>query len=354
VCKQSNGGDKVRMTARVIAMIVAGGAVLAGAVPVHAQASSASTASTQATRPGGAAAQPVRRGRPYKKPLVDLERQARERRPGQVLPGDPPREQFAPPMLEPKAAPVSEPPAPVAAPAGDGTRDATTGQMLKEAPTPIDPNTGSRGGRPAHGSEPAPQKPATEPEALEAGLTPVPGSATASAGEVPVAPPESAQSPAVTPNTTGAAAQSTATVYSIANQPVDAAIRAVSSSAKDVELRPAGGAWRPLVAGDEATGQFEVRTGVDGEAVVSVDGRVAVWVTPLSRVSIARRGADTSEAIITLERGAIELRATIADPVQSWIRTPDRTAGFASFPGVRIGYSAFSGTQIGQPVDAIR
>jgi hypothetical protein len=143
-------------------------------------------------------------------------------------------------------------------------------------------------------------------------------------------------------------------VYSIANRPVDADVRVTSAAPRDIEWRPEGGAWRPLVAGDVATGQFEIRSGVDGEAVVSVDGRVAVRVTPLSRVAVARRGADSSDPMITIERGAIELLAAIAEPVQSWICTPDRTAGFASLPGVRIGYSAFSGTFIQPPVDAIR
>lgn len=336
-------------------MIVAGGALLLGAMPVHAQTPSTSAAKPQVTRPTTPAAQAVRRGRPYKRPLVDLEKQARERRPGQVLPGDPPREQFAPPMIEPKAAPIAEPPAPVAAPAGDATRDATTGQILKEAPTPVDPNNGPRGGSPANGSDPAPKPPPAEPDSLEAGVTPVPGSATASAGELAVAPREAAQSSAaIAPSALGAAARSTATVYSIANRPVDADVRVTSAAPRDIEWRPEGGAWRPLAAGEVATGQFEIRSGVDGEAVVSVDGRVAVRVTPLSRVAVARRGADSNDPMITIERGAIELLAAIVEPVQSWICTPDRTAGFASLPGVRIGYSAFSGTFIQPPVEAIR
>lgn len=362
-----------RTVGRWAALILAGAAITIGVGPAQAQSSGTSTAKPQAAKSSTPAARPVRRGRIYKRPLVDLEKQAHERRPGQVMPGDPPREKFAPPPAPPAphTPPVEQkaahepPPTPIAIPPNDATRDSSTGQMLKEPPTPVDPNSGPRGGAPA--SVPTPS-PATSPESehshtasFESGLSPMPGSETASVGEAAVAPRDSLQTPTtVATGGPAPAAQSTATVYSITNEPADASVRVVSAGASGAEWRALGGAWRPLAAGDAATGRFEVRTGVDGHALIEFDGRVAVFVPPLSRITIARRSADSPEAVFTIARGAIELRAASgggeggSQPVQSWVCTPDRTAGFESLPGVRIGYSAFSGTKIGRPMEAFR
>lgn len=353
---------------RLLAPAAAGAAIVFSTVPAQAQTGGAGASKPRASGSSGPAARPVRRGRVYKRPLVDIEKQAQERRPGQVLPGDPPREKFAPPVVEPKDAPgaTPAPPTPVETPIslpGDTTRDGGTGRLLKDAPTPIDPNSGPRGGAPVPATTPAPAPapaPAPKPSdaaSFESGLSPVPGSETASAGEAPDLPGEPHQSTGAVPSASTPVARSTATVSSITNTPADVAVRVVNAANAGVEWRAVGGAWRPLVSGDAATGRFEVRTGVDGEALIRVGDRVAVLVPPLSRVSIARRSADSPEAAFTIDRGAIELRATEgggSEPVQSWVCTPDRTAGFESLPGVRIGYSAFSGTRVGPPIAAFR
>jgi hypothetical protein len=355
-----------------VASALLAGVTLAGTVP---------QAMAQAANPGAsgkpAAAQPVRRGKVYKKPLVDLEKQADSRRPGQVLPGDPPPEKFAAPIPEPKSAPEVTPPAaapmvPVAEP-----RDAKTGQPLKSAPTPVDPASGPRplpkgaegGAGVPHAPAPAADSHAAAP--LDAGVTPVPGSATASADDgvhgsmaEPPAPaamaePSPVLKPAVIAVDAGVPAAASASAgtglpvtpaaVSVSNEPVDASVRVVSASAADVEWRPLGGAWKAVAPGESQVGRFEVRTGLDGTAVVEIDGRVEVLVAHLSRVRFERRSADFDWPAVMLERGSVELRANSADPVEVWVRTPDRTAGFSSLPGLRIGYSAFSGTSIQTP-----
>lgn len=70
--------------------------------------------------------QPVRRREPVRRPIIDLEKQAEERRPGQVMPGDgvpdyvPPEpapvEPAAEPEVEPAQQPVIELPEPASAP----------------------------------------------------------------------------------------------------------------------------------------------------------------------------------------------------------------------------------------------
>jgi hypothetical protein len=119
-----------------------------------------------------------------------------------------------------------------------------------------------------------------------------------------------------------------------------------SASIRDVQWRIGDGAWNTPASGARASGRVEVRTGPEGEALVNIDGEVAVRVAPLSRIIIERRAGLKLMPSLLLERGTVDLRAQRPEPVETWVRTPDRRAGFATWPGVRISYNAFSGTSV--------
>lgn len=336
----------IRPAARTNSALTAALAVGALTLGVSAQTAKvepmpASTAARVGAQPVGKG-QPVRRGRTQKQPLVNLEQQAQSRRSGQVMPGDPPPERYAPPMQEPAstgtAAESLAVPTP-AKPAGDTKsepgRDPASGRPVKPAPAPVDADSGPRPlPRSAATPKPAPRQ--TAAESLESGVTPVPGSATASASEVGAAP----AAPRAASSNDDPAAPASAPAEQLT-------VRVLSASGTDVQWRPVGGAWGPLTAGITSSDRFEIRTGLDGEAVLDMGGRIGIRVGYVSRAALEMRsGPRGAVPTVVLERGSIELRAESSDPTECWVKTPDRSAGFAVLAGARVAYSAFSGTSV--------
>jgi len=310
----------------MISVLMAAGLVGCAAPAAFAQAPAS-------TKPS--ATQPVRRGKAYRQPLVNLEKQAQSRRSGQVLPGDPPPEKFAAPMEEsksPAALPsASRPPAPAPV-MPDNPRDATdpkSGKPVKAAPMPVDPASGPRGG--GAGAPAGASRRDLSPEPLDAGVTPEPGSATASAD-----------------------ADAGSPKFGSAALPGAAAIRVLSLTGDSLQWRDRGGEWKSMAAGETASSPIELRTGLEAEATLEIDDRVEIRVGRLTRITIERRSTQPPMPAITIERGSVDLRARSKDLVECWIRTPDRSAGFATFPGVRIAYSAFSGTSVQTGAPEIR
>lgn len=312
--------------------------------------------------------QPVRRGRVMKPAIVNLEAQAGSRREGQVLPGDPPPEKFAPPAptVAMPAIPAAVPPAaaarepelklessapPPPPPVAEPTPAVPPSKPLKAAPTPVDPESGprplprmpemTRGGPAAH--EPDESEATSEPvaAAMDDGVTMEPESATASA-DSPGAPAMSRTTAAPAPRTPIAAAEPEAPRLEWQG----AEVSVVSASERDVQWRVGDAGWNTPGSGSRESGRIEVRTGPEGDAVVNVDGQIAVRIAPLSRVVIERRVGLKLMPSVMLERGSVDLRAQTSEPVESWVRTPDRRAGFPTWPGVRVSYSAFSGTSV--------
>lgn len=313
--------------------------------------------------------QPVRRGRVMKPAIVNLEAQAGSRREGQVLPGDPPPEKFAPPAPTvampaiPPAAPTpaaaarepelklesSAPPPPP--PVAEPTPAVPPSKPLKAAPTPVDPESGprplprmpemTRSSPAAH--EPVELEATSEPvaAAMDDGVTMEPESAIASA-DSPGAPAMSRTTAAPAPRTPIAAAEPEAPRLEWQG----AEVSVVSASERDVQWRVGDANWNTPGSGSRESGRIEVRTGPEGDAVVNVDGQIAVRIAPLSRVVIERRVGLKLMPSVMLERGSVDLRAQTSEPVESWVRTPDRRAGFPTWPGVRVSYSAFSGTNV--------
>jgi hypothetical protein len=273
-----------------------------------------------------AAVKPVRRGRIVKQPVINLARQAAERRPGQVMPGDPPLEKFAPPIPAPALpappAPTLTTPPPPPTPAEidltTPTRDPTTGGSIKPAPAPVEPGTGPRPS-PKKDSVPAPTPPPA-PDALP--LLRPPPARSPSAGFAPSSP-------------------TTITLFR------------VDGETTGLLLRPAGGG--PELSSPintPQTGRFEVFTGLDTEADFDLAGRAQVHIGRLSRITFDEHAPGRPSVFVEL--GSIELRRIA--PTQTGditVRTPDRPNGQA-FPGsAKITYSAFSGTRV-EPGSAVQ
>jgi hypothetical protein len=125
-------------------------AALAGAAPALAQSSQQDKdAKTQQATP----IQPIQRAKPFRRSVIDLDRLAKERRPGQVMPGDPP---------------VRNALVPAGAPAPAVTPDLLAPIPRQPAPTqPIDlPNTNA--------AKPVIIAPGREPETAPAAAVPAP------------------------------------------------------------------------------------------------------------------------------------------------------------------------------------
>lgn len=286
----------------------------------------------------------VRRGKTVRQPVIDLEKQAMERRPGQVLPGDPPPEKFAAPLADPAAAkPGQAPPMPVATELPSEGKDGTTGQPLKAAPVPVDPAAGPRpASKPV--AKPAPAEPpkAAEPEPANEPAIDLP---KAAADELQMLkdPTERAA------NSSGTAADA---LYSW--QPTNVVVTGITGDAGGFQWRQADqpdAPWQSAGPGWTSDGRFQIRTGLGTEVTVLVGGSVEVKVRRLSRVTIeqaaALGSAPSQVPSVRVDHGSVELM-----PVESGasaatlVRSPDRADGFASSAGEKVTYNAFKGTRV--------
>lgn len=330
-----------RINARLLAASV--GVIIAIAPATSAPAGEPASGSTPSK------GQPVRRGRVFKQPMVNLEAQALTRRPGQVMPGDPPPEKFVEPAQEPVSpAPASEPstlelPPPAGGPSSDPSSGTKPRRPVKPAPAPVEPDSGPRP-LPRSATNPPPRndiEASTDTGVLVDGVAPAPVLSSASDPEV------SGALPITASRTEELTEPIRVTVVSTAG--------AGGWEGADVQWRPVGGAWNAAAVAGVLTDPVEIRTGLDGDVVLEIDGRLLVRVHPLSRVTVERRvlggtgGAPArSMPALALQRGTLDLRraAETAGPTDCWARTPDRSAGFRAGPGVRIAYNAFVGTSI--------
>lgn len=291
-------------------------AVALGAVTAH--AANLETGIEQPSRQT-ADGKNVRRGRTVKQPLIDLAKQAQQRRSGQVLPGDPPPEKFAAPIAPPAAPPAA------AAPVIDLAPEVTPPPPppVKPAVAPVNPESGPRP-LPAGGSEPEPSK--------------SPSSA------MPVL-----RSPGVD--------ESAPFENRYRESAASVQVVSIDGPAEGVQWRReelASDSWSSCQVGASVRGLVEIRTSMDTSAVFTTE-TVELVVTPLSKVTVSE-AAPTSTAssgvmaCVSVERGTVEVadRGGSDDRVVV-VRTPDRGGGFEVSPGtagVRIVTDAFRGARV--------
>lgn len=321
----------------------------------------------------GMSQQPVRRGRVIRRPVIDLEKQATQRRPGQVLPGDPPPEKFSAPMQEPAkpaaAAPLLSPSPEMAAPRA-GDRDASTGRTMKAAPSPLVPEqAGAAAPAPVPSADQAPSRapsPAPEQEAPVAPPPPAPAAATApapasqvddagahegarsaanSSEDTAPAPVKVVARPVGTPPTP-ASPRPQAFATARAGSPASVRVESLDGTT-GLQWRGLGdqpGPWTdaPLNASDQ--GRIEVRTGLDAIATLRLNEQVTVRIAPLSRV-VVESSIDTHRPMLAISRGSVEV-IEVAGVEGTLVRTPDLPAGMPVQPGSRVAYSAFTGMRI--------
>lgn len=341
---------KTTETFRPARVLAAGLAALILAGAAGAQTTAQEPARHEERKP---APPPVRRAKPARKPVIDLEAQAKERRPGQILPGDPPP--FAP----------TSPPEGRVRTAPDGTLDlpaaATPAGNAIVAPAAVDAPPGPFSERLKSPAGPAATAPAPEPETtLPAQAPPATAPKTSPPAEPPPPAPEpSPQGPraaAVAEPAPGTAApQDVPLVDPLVAHGVGepsgagpASARVVSVGASGVQWRSGAGPWGTPEAGLEAEGRIEVRAGLDADLVLVVDGRAEVRVTRLGRAVIERSVEPGGGGVpmVTLTRGAVEIRpaaGATAGEMLARVKTPDQQFGVLG--ALRVEYDAFSGTR---------
>lgn len=343
-------------------------AMLAGAPAVMAQATGA---------PKDEAAQPQspRRIKAVRKSVVDLEAMAKERRPGQVMPGDP--------------SPV------VRAPGGAGEPgpSAMTGGMeASTLPAELLPTKGT----PIQLPDTAPDtrtivKPEADPSGRAMSVEPIvrPGSAQGVAGPAPARdevraagtpgagvtdltatprivtghaeplPPMDGGVVDVAPEKAGEPETGVALVDGaiVPNIPMALStgapkvrVESVKGDSSGVQWRVPGGAWSTLGAGNTSESRMEIRAGLDSDVVLVVDERVRVMVARLGRVLIERSTevGGTTAVSVTVSRGAVEIRPMAdagftAGEMFARVRTPDQMFGVTG--ALRVEYDAFTGTR---------
>jgi hypothetical protein len=241
---------------------------------------------------------PQRQVRTIKESPLDLRDQAKQRREGQVLPGDPSPERFARP-IPPAVAAVST--------------------LPERAPT----------------AEPAPAAPIVPGAPGASGETP----ASITGAEAPLSP-----EPLV-----AAGSQLTLAGYEPAPEVVErraARVRVVSidGNAAAAEWRRAGdAAWNPFTGNVEVDGRFEVRTGIGAAVTLVADDAAEITVGRLARVLVENQvdpGGNVSVGV-ELARGRARVRPLSATPVN--IRTPDQSIRVSS--ELAFEYNAFAGTR---------
>lgn len=243
-----------------------------------------------------------------KRPVIDLEQMARDRRPGQVMPGD-----------------VS-PDVPVTAP--------TSAAQVAVQPETAIAQTGAKTLRSA------PLVPGAQ------ALQTAPTAAVSVDDFARPAPPSEAA-------TTGVASGIENDPAPIASlQPARVRVAAVTST--NAQWRAPVGGWQALSVGQESQARVDVRAGLDADVVMVVDDVVELRVERLGRVSI-ERGVESdgrSCVLVTLGRGRVEVRPVNAstptpESASSYlarVRTPDRSIGVRQ--GAVLEYDAFTGTRV--------
>lgn len=383
--------SSVRTCAWVVA--AAGAALFAGAAA--AQSSQPSTSSgkedpnAQPTR--------IRRVTPVlRKPLIDLESQAKSRREGQIMPGDPSPGQGAVIDLPETRTPVDSAPKPVAIPreapvqpvkvtaADPAQRDLTAEKPAAEArPVTTEPAVAPRPITIRRTAENSGAIVTTEPlpeltQAAETDEAPIPTGAELRTGRAAVASDvgaDLASDAAVAHREEQVAAPALVVVNAHVNE-----LRAMGSASVNDEpnselppvtvLGPArvrvertsggesvqwrGGAdnWSAVATAAQAEGRVEIRGGVDADATFVVDDRLMVHVDRLARVVIETAGesSGTKSVHLTLARGKVEIRPIAGASGAGWspwlarVRTPDRTVALVAPSSVE--YDAFSGARI--------
>jgi hypothetical protein len=309
-----------------------------------------------------------RKVKSVRKPVIDLELQARERRPGQVMPGDPapvvgvpgtapveggesvnpaaPKGSIPLPDTSPAARPALKPAADTSArqPVMEGaapTAEAAPVQAVPVQAAPVQVATSQAATTPVAPTSAAPTR------ATPMHAEPLPHTeAMASENEPAPAKPEPVD-PGI-----GIVDRSIVTNIStpLATGPAKVRVESLSGDSSGVQWRGSGESWRTPATGDASESRLEVRAGLDSELVVVVDERVQIRITRLGRAVIERTEevGGTTAVSITLMRGAAEIRPVGSVPPEAGqmfarVRTPDQMFGVTG--ALRVEYDAFTGTR---------
>ncbi len=309
---------------------------------------------------------PPKRVKSVRPAVVDLGQMAKDRRPGQVMPGDPA------PMGMPAAKPTADAAVMPAttekagastpgAPMAESTRVKESIKLPDTAPAskPVLKPSIDAAARPEvlSGTLPAPLP---EASAAAAVATPAPAVATAvqAAPVDPVAAKPLAVStakPAIPERPeVGGVALVDGVVLKQVPAPLGtggAKVRVESiggvGGSSGLQWRTGGVAWKSPAVGEVMEGVVEVRAGLDSEMVLIVDDLAKLNVTRLGRATIERcseKGGVTTVGV-RVDRGAVEVRPLTASAGEMFarVRTPDQSFGLIG--PLRVEYDAFTGTR---------
>lgn len=337
--------------------------------------------------------------------MVDLDAMAKDRRPGQVMPGDPsPMGGVATKVPTGNAGAIAGVPTAADKPVTVASLEQNANKPQIKLPDtapynkPVLKPVGDSGARPdvLNGTMPAPEpEPVVESKMVENVTAPTPAPAPVAAVAAPVAErvvPVVEAAPVVEPAASVAAVPVPQRVEPkiaqkmIERAPVPAApvgavvpvpasalvdgvvmmqvpsalstsgasvrVESITGDAAGVQWRIGNGPWTTPTVGQTAEGKIEVRAGLDGQVVLVVDGLAELRVTRLGRATIERctesRGATSVGLGVT--RGAVEVRpvgAALQEGARGQmfarVRTPDQVFGLVG--PLRVEYDAFSGTK---------
>ena len=365
----------------IAAWMVAGLAVAACALPARAQTTPA-TDDLKRT-PVLPTPIPPKRVRSVRAAVVDLGQMAKDRRPGQVMPGDPaPMGAAAPkPIVEESAnvAMSQKPGAPIPVPsAAESTRVKESVKLPDTAPAnkPVLKPSIETQARPEvlGGTRPEPlPEPSAVPPPPPSQPAPVMEPASVVAPQVQIAPEEPSVAPARPraalepakpdrPEVGGIVLVEGVVLNQIpaalATGPAKVRVESIGgiAGAGGVQWRTGGGEWKNPSVGETVEGVVEVRAGLDSELVLIVDDLAKVSVARLGRASFERcseKGGVTTVGL-RVDRGAVEVRpfgtgasglGGSGGPGEMFarVRTPDQSFGLTG--PLRVEYDAFSGTR---------
>ena len=127
-------------------------------------------------------------------------------------------------------------------------------------------------------------------------------------------------------------------------------VESITGDGAGVQWRIGDGPWTTPTVGQTAEGKIEVRAGLDAQVVLVVDGLAQLRVTRLGRATIERcteaRGATSVGVGVT--RGAVEVRpvgAAAGSSPQMFARVRTPDQVFGLTGAMRVEYDAFSGTR---------
>lgn len=323
---------------------------------------------------------PPKRVRPVRKSVVDLDAMAKDRRPGQVMPGDP-----SPTGGAAAVRPLGDAGAPVGAPT-TADKPVTAASLEQNANKPQIklPDTapynkpvlkplGDGAARPEvlSGTMSAPEAAATEnaPAAATHVEAAAPTSATTPVAVQPAPVPEATPvvaAPVVEPKAAEKAIERpqiggvtlvdgvvmTQVPSPLSTSGASVRVESIGGDGTGVQWRVGNGAWSTPTVGQTADGKVEIRAGLDAQVTLVVDGLAELRVTRLGRATIERctesRGATSVGVGVT--RGAVEVRpvgAALQDGAKGQmfarVRTPDQVFGLVG--PLRVEYDAFAGTK---------